>query len=213
MAPELIVVERAPPSPAMDGAVPRGAVRLTVEAGLGHYAAVNRAVAAATGEWVLVLTARERLVGDMVLSECLNWMRKTEAGVVAGEAACDDGRILKLAARPNPIAGEFLPEPATFYRRSLFVENGGFDPGLPLAAAYEFHLRLWKSRIRFKPIPLRVVASARPPAGATAVWAAWREERRVRHGYFSAARCLWWDARALLRLARGRLAVPRRHHH
>ncbi len=160
--------------------------------------AVNRALRAATGEWVLVLTSGDRLVGDLVLSECLNWMRKTEAGIVVAEVACDDGRIVKMAAAANPIAGPFLPESGTFYRRTLFAENGDFDAACGPAAAYEFHLRLWKSRIRFKPIPLRAVATDRLPGDEAPRWAACRAERLARRRYFSFGRAWRWDLAALL---------------
>ncbi len=160
--------------------------------------AINRALRAATGEWVLVVTSGDRLVGDLVLSECLNWMRKTEAGIVVAEVACDDGRIVKMAAAANPIAGPFLPESGTFYRRTLFAENGDFDAACGPAAAYEFHLRLWKSRIRFKPIPLRAVATDRLPGDEAPRWAACRAERLARRRYFSFGRAWRWDLAALL---------------
>ncbi len=161
-------------------------------------AAINQALAAATGEWALVLTSGDRLVGDLVLSECLNWMRKTEAGIVVAEVACDDGRIVKMAAAANPIAGPFLPESGTFYRRTLFAENGDFDAACGPAAAYEFHLRLWKSRIRFKPIPLRAVATDRLPGDEAPRWAACRAERLARRRYFSFGRAWRWDLAAFL---------------
>ncbi len=161
-------------------------------------AAINQALRAATGEWVLVLTSGDRLVGELVLSECLNWMRKTEAGIVVAEVACDDGRIVRMASAANPIAGPFLPESGTFYRRTLFAENGDFDATCGSAAAYEFHLRLWKSRIRFKPIPLRAIATDRLPGDAASRWAACRAERLARRRYFSFGRAWRWDTAAFL---------------
>lgn len=167
--------------------------------------AANRALASARGEWALMLRPDDRLVGDLVLSECLNWMRTTEAGVVAGEVACNDGRILKLRSQPNAIGGEFLPDSGTFYRRTLFDEHDRFDTSLQYMARYDLHLRLWKGRVRFKPIPLRVVATegrGLPP------WSAAREEIRVRHRYFGRARSLRSDLVTLLRRALRRPGPP-----
>lgn len=160
--------------------------------GAAGYAAWAQGVAAARGDWVLLLDAGDRLVGDMVLSETLNWLKKTEAGVAAGEAATDDGRIVKLRSHVNPIAGDFVPRAATFYRRSVFAENGGFDLSFGAMAGYEFNLRLWKNRIRFKPIPLRIAAC--PPVARLEMADA-RAEIRVRHRYFATWRCWPWEDR------------------
>lgn len=153
----------------------------------------------AHGEWVLLLEAGDRVVGDTVLSEALNWAKKTEAGVVSGEAAYDDGRLVKLRSNVNPIAGNFIARPAAFYRRALFLENEPFDPALDRLADYELNVRLWKSRVRFKPIPLRIAAS---DARASFSWRECRNEIRVRHRYFAAWRCWSWDALSLLRCLR-----------
>lgn len=158
--------------------------------------ALNQGIARAQGEWIYLFGPHDRLVGDRILSEVLNWMKKTEAGVVAGEAACDDGQLYKLRSPVKPLARDFAPRAATFYRRTLFEENGGFDPEFTTQAAYEFHLRLWKNRVRFKPIPLRITACA--PQGLFD-WAAAREEIRARHRYFGKGRSLSWDAWSLLR--------------
>jgi glycosyltransferase involved in cell wall biosynthesis len=195
---ETIVVDRASTdgTPAWLAGEAARLATLSLAADTAVPEALNQGVARARGEWVYLFGPRDRLVGDRILSEVLNWMKKTEAGVVAGEAADDDGRIHKLRSGVNPLAGEFAPRAATFYRRTLFEENGGFDAEFATHAAYEFHLRLWKNRVRFKPIPLRIAAcSPQEPLD----WSAAREEIRARHRYFGTGRSLLWDAWSLLR--------------
>ena len=71
--------------------------------------------------------------------------------------------------------GLLLPASGTFYRATLFAENGGFDPDFDAAVFYELNVRLWKSRVRFKPLPLRITAA--PAQGSRgSSWADLREE-------------------------------------
>jgi glycosyltransferase involved in cell wall biosynthesis len=179
----------------------------------GVYDAMNKGVTHAHGEWVYFLGADDRLAGDMVLSEVVNWMKKTEAGVVVGEAAFDDGRLYKLHSQVNAIARNFVHHQGAFYRRTLFEENGGFDPALAVQADYEFNVRLWKGRVRFKPIPLRIAACGIGGLSDGGGWRVYREEIAVRHRYFPLARALPWDLLSVVRFVRKKIvrALARPH--
>jgi putative colanic acid biosynthesis glycosyltransferase len=173
--------------------------KLISEPDTGIYDAMNKGIAAATGDWVLFLGADDRLVGAQILSEAMNWARKTESGVLGGEAAYDDGRIFRLHRRFNPIFRNFVHHQATFYRRSLFEENGHFDATLRIMGDYDFNVRLWKNRVRFKPFPLRISACGAAGISGSGSWLVYREEITVRHRYFPAWRCWAWDAMSVVR--------------
>ena len=204
VTPELIVIDGGSTDGTrewLEAQRPRLAT-LVSEPDAGVYDAMNKGVAAAHGDWLLFLGADDRLVGDMVLSEALNWMKKTEAGVAAGEAAYDDGRLYKLRSHVNPLARNFVHHQSAFYRRTLFEENGGFDPTLTVMADYEFNVRLWKNRVRFKPLPLRIAACGTGGLSDSGRWRGYREEIAVRHRYFAAWRCWFWDGLSVARFVR-----------
>ena len=206
--PEIIVIDGASTDGSREWLTSHRARLATLisEPDAGHYHAMNRGVALATGEWLLFLGADDRLVGDMVLSESLNWMNKTEAGVAVGEIAYHDGRIYRLRSDVNPCARNFVHHQGTFYRRSLFAENDAFDTSLAVMADYEFNVRLWKNRVRFKPIPLRIAACGTGGVSDSGSWRSYREEITVRHRYFSFGRCLVWDAFTVVRYVRKKIA-------
>jgi putative colanic acid biosynthesis glycosyltransferase len=182
---------------------------LISEPDAGVYDAMNKGVERARGEWVYFLGADDRLAGDTVVSETVNWMRKTEAGVVAGDAAFDDGRIYKLGTQVNAIARNFVHHQSAFYRRTLFSENGGFDTSLAVMADYDFNVRLWKSRIRFKPVPLRIAACGTGGISDGGAWRGYREEITVRHRYFPLWRALPWDVLSVVRFLRKKIVRAR----
>jgi Glycosyltransferases involved in cell wall biogenesis len=212
VAPEIVVVDGG----STDGTLAwlqQHRARLTTfvsEPDTGIYDAMNKAVAAARGDWLLFLGADDRLVGDTTLAQAMETLATTSAGVVSGEAAFDDGRIYRLAARIRPLARNFVHHQATFYRRALFDENGVFDTSLRVMGDYDFNFRLWKNGIRFKPLPLRVAACGIAGTSDGGDWRVYREEITVRHRYAPAWRCWFWDTLSVVRFLRKQLVRLKR---
>lgn len=208
-APELVVVDGG----STDGtrewldANRRRITTLIREADHGVYDAMNKGVAAARGDWILFLGADDVLAGERVLAEAAHWLGKTSAGVAAGEAAYADGRVYQLVVKPKVIARNFVHHQAAFYRRSLFGENGGFDAALRVMGDYDFNLRLWKNRVAFRPLPLRIATCGTGGLSDAGRWAGYAEEIAVRHRHFPAWRCWLWDAGSVARWLRKRLLV------
>ena len=171
----------------------------------GIYEAMNKGLAAARGEWILFLGSDDRLAGDSVLCEAAEWLKGRAAGVAAGEARYDDGRVYKLPARVNPRARNFVHHQATFYHRGLFAENGAFDVSLAVMGDYDFNLRLWQKRVDFQALPLRIAACGTRGLSDSGRWRGYAEEIRVRHRYFACWCCWPWDVLSGVRYVRKKI--------
>lgn len=176
---------------------------LIAEPDTGIYDALNKGVAAARGSWLLFLGADDRLQ-ENALAGIAPVLGCTAAGVVAGEAAYDDGRIYRLEA-PAAVRRNFVHHQAAFYRRSLFVGHGGFDTGLAIQADYEFNLRLLRAGVEFASVPARIAECGSGGASDAGGWRGYREEITVRHRHFPAWQCWPWDLASVVRCARKQL--------
>ena len=121
----------------------------------GVYHAINRALARARGQYILVLGAGDTL-RFRALEEVAPHLRETPAL----DAVYGDVWMMESNSR---YFGEFKPhdffrhnvcQQALFYRRDLVLEMGGFDTKYPVLSDYEFNVRLFSrpdARIRHIP--------------------------------------------------------------
>ena len=171
----------------------------------GIYDAMNKGLAAASGEWVLFLGADDRFASDSVLREAQTHLYGATAGVVVGTAGYDDGRIYGLGASHTALRRNFAHHQAAFYRRELFTAHGDFQTGWRIMGDYEFNLRLLKAGVSFRSMPLRIAACASGGRSDAGGWTGYREEIQIRHGYFPAWRCWPWNLVTLARCLRKKL--------
>ena len=123
--------------------------RLLVVPGLGQSASVNRGVAEARGEAVLILNADDVLYPGGVAALAAALTRAPNALAAYGEAnhiAGDDTVIERYPTLPfdRDALREacFICQPAAAVRRAAFEAIGGMDERLDFAMDYDFWIRL-----------------------------------------------------------------------
>ena len=183
---------------------------LVSEPDRGVYDAMNKGVAAARGEWVLFLGADDRLRAG-ALAALAPVLQQTEAGVVAGEAAYDDGRIYRLGEAAAAVRRNFVHHQAACYRRTLFTAHGPFETGLRIMGDYDFNLRLLKAGVKFHAVSTRLAICGSGGLSDAGGWTGYREEISVRHRHFPAWQCWPWDLGSVIRYLRKQIVRSSSH--
>ena len=150
-------------------------VRWRSEPDRGQSHALNKALAESDGEWIGWLNADE-----FYLPGVLHWMRERlradDVDVLFGDfvEVDTDGRLLRLVTNhawsPSILrrVGCYVPSCATFVRRELLEQVGGWLEDLRTLMDYELWLRLDQAGARFRYEPLVVSGFARHPGQVTA---------------------------------------------
>lgn len=134
----------------MIAAVPRPVILIeNVRGGISR--AMNTGIAAATGDVVAHLHSDDYYAFDGALSRVSAVLEQRNAGWMFGRCLSDiDGRqepprhAVPRYSYARLLKGNFIPHPATFVRRELFAQVGGFDETIKYAMDYDMWLRLGK---------------------------------------------------------------------
>lgn len=111
--------------------------------------AMNAGARAATGDVIAHLHSDDYYLRPDVLSTVAEQMESSGKGWLFGRIVRDVGGELRnenfIAPRfsyRRLLRGNFIPHPATFVRRDVFINAGGFDTGLKYAMDYDLWLKI-----------------------------------------------------------------------
>lgn len=117
----------------------------TSELDNGIYAAQNKGIEAATGDYVLFINGGDAIHDENVLQDVFS--TKREADIIYGNLLIEeqDGSET-LGCTPPEITLDFLLRgtlwhPVTFIKKTLFAELGFYNEHLKIVADYEFFIR------------------------------------------------------------------------
>ncbi len=126
-----------------------GALRVVSEPDEGLFDAMNKALAAAAGEYIVYLGADDRMAAGALAA--------VEAGLgeAAADIVCGGTRVIGEGGgwteEPELVLRRGLPRSAPTRHQSIYVRTalvrriGGFDTRYRIAADYDVYLRMWKA--------------------------------------------------------------------
>ena len=129
---------------------------LVIERDGGIYDAMNRALARATGDWLLFLNAADFFVNDTVLETVAGLIDAENDDILVGQAIGDEtGRIHPYRRDDMHWAGSTCDHQATFIRRSL-MQRLKYREIYDIAGDIDFftRARLEGARFRYVPVPI-----------------------------------------------------------
>ena len=155
-------------------------VRFVSEPDRGIADAMNKGARLATGRWVAHLHA-----GDHYLPGALHKVLAhagSGADVLCGSILKDEERgETRYDPEPSRLRMDMtVHHPATFTRREIFQEIGGFDERYPNAMDYDFFLRAFVRGKRFEIIPETLARMASGGQSERSLWVTYRETHLIR---------------------------------
>ena len=191
---EYIIVDGASTDETLAALEPHsdGIAHIISEPDRGLYDAMNKGVAAATGDFIGILNADDTYAHIGVLAAVAARLEETGADALYGDldyvAADGSGRVVRRwrSGEMGPrsfLRGWMPPHPTFFLAKSVYAEHGVYSLDLRSAADYELMLRmLHKHRVRATYLP-DVLVKMRTGGVSNASWGnrlrANREDRRA----------------------------------
>jgi GT2 family glycosyltransferase len=117
----------------------------------GVYPAMNEALSRATGEYVLFLNAGDTLFNEDALDSILQLLERDQPVWMFGQVCFESESGARIIPPPMDYPaekaasfsrGRFPPHQGTVARRTVLIDNGGFDTSYRITADYAAFLRL-----------------------------------------------------------------------
>lgn len=159
----------------------------------GIYDAMNKGLKLCSGELVLFLNSGDYLADRKVLSAIAEIYRgRPGLSIIFGSMILAyskldiEKKINREFSRKMLMRGQQPPHPATFFKRSVLLENGGFDTSFSYSADFDLFCRLAKEDRSFITVDMPVAVFH--AGGSSALFLARIETCRIIKKYFGRVR-------------------------
>jgi glycosyltransferase involved in cell wall biosynthesis len=128
----------------------------------GIYEGMNKGIKKATGELLIFLNAGDFYISSNALSYAVGKMRLEIAGIFFGRLIWEDISTNDIVLSDHAftqfdwdLKHSNFPHPATFYKRTIFSQIGGFDDSYKILGDYEWNAKaLVMHRVAFQYIDI-----------------------------------------------------------
>jgi glycosyltransferase len=152
----------------------------------GIYPALNRGLSLATGDYVGFLHSDDLFASENALATLFGDLGSTRPDAVWGDldyVRKTDPTVVVRHWESKPFSSQRLrlgwmpPHPSLYVRRDRFLELGGFDQTMRIAADYDFILRLFRGGGNFQYYPGTIVKMRMGGASNRSISAVVRKSR------------------------------------
>lgn len=175
----------------------------------GIYDAMNKGVAASTGEYLLFVNAGDYLIDHRVITTAVNELRhQPHVDVLSGHLVIYDpisgSATLWRASKRTRLSMYMgsLPHPATFFKNSAFEKNGMYDTSYKIAGDYEWFVRGFEqNHLSFATLNAFISVFINDGLSTSSTWQRVQdqEKERFRQQYYSSGDRFWLNMGVFLR--------------
>jgi glycosyltransferase involved in cell wall biosynthesis len=149
------------------------------EADKGIYDAMNKGIAAATGEWLLFLGVDDILASPTVLAELFAHAPSPATQLLYGNVLYDNGNSHTSSFNVKLLLRNQLHHQGALYHRTVFATQR-YDIQYRIYADYALNIRLWQQGIKAEKRDVVISLCGAQGLSGRATWSQLREICRVR---------------------------------